>query len=153
TIDYERVFEASPSPMAVLAPDFVIVTANTAYLRVTQRSLSDLRGRNIFEAFPGNPDEPDEPEAHGSECLRASLERVVATGERDTMAMQRYDVEAPDRSGVFEERYWSPINTPVLGPDGKVMLIIHRVEEISAFVQQLRQRHEGDIAGTRAELD
>jgi signal transduction histidine kinase len=150
-IDYERVFEASPSPMAVLTSDFAFLAANAAYLRVTGRGLGDLVGRNIFDAFPSNPDEPDEPEAHGTEFLRASLERVVATGERDTMAMQRYDVEPTDRPGEFEERYWSPVNTPILGPDGKVMMIIHRVEEVTAFVQQLHRPRDGD--GARAELE
>ncbi|MGH3387600.1 MAG: ATP-binding protein [Actinomadura sp.] len=150
-VDYERVFEASPSPMAVLTPDFVFLTANTAYLRVTGRTRTDLVGQNIFDAFPSNPDEPDEPEAHGTEFLRASLERVVATRERDTMAMQRYDVSPPDRPGEFEERYWSPINTPILGPDGTVQLIVHRVEEVTAFVQQLRKPR--DAESERAELE
>src|SRR5262245_42389946 len=121
-IDYEEVFQFSPSPMTVLTPDLVIVAANAAYLRVTGRTLTDLLGRYIFDAFPSNPDEPDEPDAHGTEFLRTSLERVLATGERDTMALQRYDVEAPGRPGQFEERYWSPINTPILGRDGKVKL-------------------------------
>jgi serine phosphatase RsbU (regulator of sigma subunit) len=39
-----------------------------------------------------------------------------------------------DKPGVFEERWWSPINTPVLGPDGQVAWIIHRVEDVTAFV-------------------
>ena len=32
-----------------------------------------------------------------------------------------YDVEIPGRPGAFEERYWSPVNTPVVGPDGQVI--------------------------------
>jgi signal transduction histidine kinase len=151
-IDYERVFQVSPAPMAVLTPDFVIVTANDAFLKATGRTLVDLVGRGMFEAFPSNPDEPDEPEAHGAESLRASLERVVATGERDTMAMQRYDVEVLDRPGEFEERYWSPINTPILGPDGEVKLIIHRSEEITAYIQQLQRPGEQGTGGTQADL-
>lgn len=36
--------------------------------------------------------------------------------------------------GPFEERYWSPINTPVFGPDGSVQMVIHRVEDVTDFV-------------------
>jgi PAS domain S-box-containing protein len=139
TVDFELVFQASPSPMAVLTPDFVITAANTAFLTATGRTAEDLIGLYMFDAFPSNPDEPDDPEAHGTEFLRASLERVVASGERDVMATQRYDIEVVDRPGRFEERYWSPINTPILGQDGTVQLIVHRAEDVTAFVHQLRR--------------
>ncbi len=33
------------------------------------------------------------------------------------------------------EHYWSPVNAPVFGSDGKVTLIIHRVEEVTEFVR------------------
>lgn len=51
------------------------------------------------------------------------------------MAIQKYDIQRPaDRGGGFEERYWSPINTPVLGADQEVEYIIHRVEDVTEFV-------------------
>jgi len=50
------------------------------------------------------------------------------------MAIVRYDIRNPD--GEFEERYWSPINSPVLGSDNEVRYIIHRVEDVTAFMQQ-----------------
>ena len=55
------------------------------------------------------------------------------------MPIQRYDIpfpHAPD--GRFEERYWSPINTPVFGAKGALVHIIHRVEDVTALVQQPR---------------
>jgi hypothetical protein len=42
------------------------------------------------------------------------------------MAVQRYDVARPD--GTWEERYWAPLNVPVLGADGAVRYLVHRVE-------------------------
>ena len=60
---------------------------------------------------------------------------MVETGERDAMALQRYDVESAQRPGEWEERYWSPVNAPVLGPDGKVVLLIHRVEEVTELIR------------------
>ena len=73
--------------------------------------------------------------------------RVVADGERDTMALQRYDVEYPDRPGRWEKRYWSPVNAPVLGPDGEVALLLHRVEEVTELLRARDRSDGGDRAG------
>jgi signal transduction histidine kinase len=132
-----------------MTPDFVILAASDSYLKAMGRGQADLLGHDFFAVFPPNPNDPDAMEDY----LRASLERVVATGERDFMAAQRYDVEASGRQGVFEERYWSAINTPVLGPDGEVELIIHRVDEVTDFVQHLGRSGERGVTGARAELE
>src|SRR5205085_2884260 len=34
----------------------------------------------------------------------------------------------------FEERYWKPVNAPILGSDGEVQVIIHRVEDVTESV-------------------
>ncbi|GII59274.1 hypothetical protein Pth03_76630 [Planotetraspora thailandica] len=149
-VDYGAVFKALVAPLLVLTPDFVIAAASDSYLTVTGRDRADLLGRHFFAVFPGNPDAPG---THGPECLRASLERVLATGERDTMALKRYDMEASGRPGVFEERYWNTINTPVLGPDGEVELIIHRTEEVTDFLHQLARSGGHGGTGTRAGLE
>lgn len=78
--------------------------------------------------------------------LHASLRRVAATGEPDTMALQRYDVEYPDRPGVWEEPYWSPVNVPVPAPDGTVALLLHRVEEVTELIRARGGRPDGDRA-------
>jgi PAS domain S-box-containing protein len=41
--------------------------------------------------------------------------------------------------GGFEERYWSPLNTPVVGPSGEVDYIIHEVEDVTEFVRLKQQ--------------
>src|SRR6185369_12147868 len=58
----------------------------------------------------------------------------------DTMAVQRYDVRQPSDDGDgFEERFWSPVNSPVIGPDGAVAYIIHRVEDVTEFIRLKQQ--------------
>ncbi len=94
----------------------------------------DLLGRGIFEVFPDNP---EDLAATGVSKLRASFDRVFQTVAPDTMAIQKYDIRRPD--GVFEERHWSPINSPVLGPDGRIVYLIHRVEDVTEFVRQKSQ--------------
>src|SRR5262249_47178545 len=64
-------------------------------------------------------------------------DRVLREGLSDTMAIQKYDVRRPD--GVFEERFWSPVNSPLLGTDGQVEFIIHRVEDVTEFVRESRK--------------
>jgi serine phosphatase RsbU (regulator of sigma subunit) len=130
-VDYEALFAVTPSPHLVLGPDLVIVEVNPAYCRATRRSRSDLVGHYLFEAFPDNPADPD---ADGIRNLSASLHRVLRSREPDPMAMQKYDIPVPDHPGMFEERWWSPINIPVLGPDGQVAWIVHRVEDVTEFV-------------------
>ncbi|MFJ2738617.1 PP2C family protein-serine/threonine phosphatase [Streptomyces sp. NPDC087440] len=157
-MDYRALFAATPSPYLVLDTKLVIVDVNEAYQSATGRTRQDLMGLHIFEAFPDNPDDPD---ADGVRNLNASLQRVLAHGVRDSMALQKYDIpvtagvpattdipgtspdgrprRAPD---VFEERWWSPINAPVPGEDGSLSLIIHRVEDVTEFV-----RARADAAG------
>ena len=138
-IDYQRVFEATPSPYLILSPDFRIMTVNEAYLSATMTRRNEILGRDLFEVFPDNPADPG---ADGVRNLRDSLQRVLATGAPDVMALQKYDIlRRRGEDASFEERYWSPINSPVLGPDGSVALLIHRVEDVTEFV---RLHHEGE---------
>ncbi|MFC3492990.1 PP2C family protein-serine/threonine phosphatase [Glycomyces rhizosphaerae] len=130
--DYAALFDAAPSPYLVLGPDLVIAGVNRAYLEATGRTREDLLGQHVFEAFPDNT---ADPAADGVRNLRASLHRVLQTGERDSMALQKYDIPIANRPGAFEERWWSPINTPILAPDGTVEWIIHRVEDVTEFVE------------------
>lgn len=50
------------------------------------------------------------------------------------MALQRYDVEDSSRPGVWQKRYWSPVNAPVLAADGTLALLLHRVEEVTELI-------------------
>ncbi|MFG2953938.1 PP2C family protein-serine/threonine phosphatase [Streptomyces sp. NPDC048291] len=144
-VDHTALFAATPSPYLVLGPDLVIVDVNRAYLAATGRTREDLLGRHIFIAFPDNPADPD---ADGVKNLGASLHRVLATGRSDTMALQKYDIPVMGRPGVFEERWWSPVNTPVLGAAGQVDYIIHRVEDVTSFVKEYRATHPDGIRAT-----
>jgi signal transduction histidine kinase/CheY-like chemotaxis protein len=148
-VDYERLFDAAPSPYLVLDADLVIVAVNQAYLAATATDRETLLGEHIFEAFPDNPDDPT---ADGVGNLRRSLQTVLDTCRPDAMALQRYDIPI-DRDAEGEhyvERYWSPINTPLLDADGRLTHIIHRVEDVTEFVR--RQGVDVDQQRAAAEL-
>lgn len=132
-LDWRSLFEGAPSLFLVLDPELRIVAASDAYLHATMTDRDAIIGRPIFEAFPDNPDDPG---SAGTLNLRASLERVRETLEPDTIPLQKYDIRRPaSEGGGFEERYWSPVNTPILR-DGKLAYIVHRVEDVTAFVHQ-----------------
>lgn len=133
-LQFRAIFESAPGLFLVLKPDFTIVAASNAYLKATLTERERIIGRRLFEVFPDNPDDPD---ADGTRNLRASLERVLKSGTSDTMAVQKYDVPNHE-TGLFEEKYWSPVNTPVLGTEKQVEFIIHRVEDVTAFVREKR---------------
>ncbi|MEU4468150.1 SpoIIE family protein phosphatase [Streptomyces sp. NPDC024017] len=140
-IDYGAVFQALPGMVALLTPELVYADVNEEFVRVSGRSREQLVGKYLFDVFPDNP---NDSAATGMRNLEASLYRVLATGERDTMALQRYDIEDPELPGEWQERYWSPVNAPLLGSDGKVVLILHRVEEVTELI-----RARGSSPGNR----
>ncbi|MEY9874456.1 serine phosphatase RsbU (regulator of sigma subunit) [Streptacidiphilus sp. MAP12-33] len=130
-IDYQAVFQALPGMVALLTPDLVYTDANEDFVANSGRSREELIGRYLFDVFPDNP---NDHAASGTRNLEASLRRVLATGERDTMALQRYDVQSTEHPGEWEERFWSPINAPVLDAEGRVVLLVHRVEEVTELI-------------------
>src|SRR6266496_1122233 len=118
TPDFRLLFESSPGLYLVLAPDLRIVAVTDAYLRATKTVRSEILWRSIFDVFPENAEKAG---ATGVRNLRSSLERVLLTAEPDTFAVQRYDIRRPEsEGGGFEEKFWSPVNSPVVGPDGRV---------------------------------
>ncbi|MBA3684231.1 MAG: response regulator [Planctomycetes bacterium] len=140
-VDYRALFESSPHLLLALSPSLTIVAATDAYLSATMTRRADVIGRGIFEAFPDNPDDP----ASGSKNLRASLAAVQRTRAADVMEVIKYDIRRPEeRGGGFEERFWSPVNAPVLAADGSLAYIVHRVEDVSEAVRLRRIGSEHD---------
>lgn len=132
-VDFRLLFESTPALYLVLSPDFKILAVTDAYLRATLTRRPDILGRGLFEVFPDNPADPN---ATGSRNLRVSLERVLKDRIPDVMAVQKYDVRRPDsEGGGFEEKYWSPVNSPILGQHGEIIAILHRVEDVTEFVK------------------
>lgn len=152
SIDFKLILEKTPSAYLVLLPNFptfTIVAASDAYLSYTMTKREDIVGKALFDAFPDNP---EDNLATGVFNLKESLERVIRFSRPDTMAVQKYDIRMPEKSGKgFEERYWSPVNSPVLNKEGQLEYIIHRVEDVTNLVQ-LKLRNEVESEGLQKEL-
>jgi signal transduction histidine kinase len=136
-----RLLEAAPGAYLVLDPNFVIVAVTEAYLRATLTVREQIIGRELFDVFPDNP---HDPAASGTRNLRASLETVLRTAAPHSMPVQKYDIRRPG-SEEFEERYWKPLNTPVV-VDGEVAYIIHSVEDVTNLVRLEHMKDENELA-------
>jgi len=142
--DFRLLFESVPGLYLVLTPAFQIVAASDAYLGATMTTRDEILGRHIFEIFPDNPDEPG---ATGVKNLKASLTRVLEAKRSDTMAVQKYDIRRSASQGrIFEERYWSPVNSPVIDEMGDVKYIIHRVEDVTDYIRLRRTSSERQVS-------
>ncbi|OIB59222.1 PAS domain-containing sensor histidine kinase [Natrialba sp. SSL1] len=148
---FRRLFENVPGNYLIVQPgDYEIVAVSDAYLDATMTDRSEILGKTLFEIFPNNPDDP----AEGAGNLRESLETVEATGEPDTMPVTHYPI--PDReseSNEFEERWWSPINSPVFDTAGELDYIIHSVEDVTPIVQELQAQGEQELLQGREAAD
>jgi PAS domain S-box-containing protein len=139
---YQAAFNASPVGEYLLSPTpaAIILAVNDAFLKAASRTRAELVGVSLFVAFPENPDDPADT---GVAALRKSLARVIASGEPDTLALQRYPIRVigPDGTIRFEERYWSAVSTPVFGDDGSLVCISHSTMDVTEMVAQ-REDHQ-----------
>ena len=123
----------------VMAPDFIIAGANTAYLKVTGRTLQSLIGRSIFDAFPSSDAESDL-------MLRESLERAVRFRARDELPLIRYALIHDTPEGrVSEERYWSATHTPLFDDDGALRYVLQHTEDVTELQRlRVKSRQQSD---------
>ncbi|MES2216996.1 MAG: ATP-binding protein [Pseudomonadota bacterium] len=142
TINFQNILEKAPDLYLILDADFNIVAVGDAYLKQTMLKRQDIIGHNIFEILPDNS---ADKASTGVRNLRASLQWVLTEKVLDTMAVQKYEIRKPQElGGGFEERYWSPINSPVLDEDGKVEYIVHRISDVTDYIKHA-QRVSGDL--------
>jgi PAS domain S-box-containing protein len=124
TINFEALFNASPNPYVLLDLSFTIVGMNDAYLQVTMRRREDLLGRNLFEAFPSDPDSTSYRQ------LRGSLEKVIREKVADHLPLIEYAIPLPNGQG-FEERYWSATHTPLFNHAGEMTFVLQHTVDVT----------------------
>lgn len=132
--DIEELFNHSPNPYVIVDPDIVIVGMNDAYLATTMQSRDKLLGRNIFDAFPSDP------ESASGRMLRQSFAKVLKTRQVDHLPLIPYPIAGPDGSMV--ELFWSATHTPILGEDGSVRFILQHTVDVTEL-HLLRQSTTG----------
>ena len=138
---FVKIFESAPDLYLLLSADLHIVNASDAYLDATLTKRAEITGRRLFDVFPDNPEDPN---ADGVSNLNASLQSVLKNKVPHIMPIQKYDIAS--ETGVFEERFWKPVNSPVLNESNEVVYIIHKVEDVT-------EQERGKSAAEQAQKD
>lgn len=136
-----NVFKKLPANYLLLLPDkpdYTIVACSEQYATSTGTIDKEIIGRKLFEVFPDNPSDRD---SEGVSKLSSSLQKVIETKQSHVMSLTHYDV--PGGSGDFMEKFWNPINIPVMDDNGDIAYIIHCVEDTT---EKLRRIHGSDIS-------
>lgn len=133
--DFRAIFEQSPVNYIVVDTEWRIVAMTDGYLEMAMRKREELVGRNVFEAFP---DDPNDPEAKGTAVLRAGLEQAARSKKAEWLpGAQRYPIARPaDQGGGYEERWFRALNAPVLDASGEVRYVIHGNEDVTEAMRE-----------------
>jgi signal transduction histidine kinase len=129
--DFELLWRHVPSLLLVLdaGPEFTIVEASDAYLRLMHESRERIVGRGFFDVFPEDAKGTGQT---GVASSRPALERVLTT------------------------RIGDGFNSAVLGDDGNVRYIIHRLDALDPdIVRRARERDDAvrELERANEELD
>jgi len=108
----------------------VFLEVNDTFLETTAQKREDLIGKKLFEVFANNPEDPSDNDV---DKFRRSLQRVIETGIKDIMPLQRDSVKKilSDGTEFFEERFWSASNTPIFDENGQLICISHQTSEVT----------------------
>ncbi|WP_374673249.1 PAS domain-containing protein [Ideonella sp.] len=150
SVPHEALFRHSPNAYMVLDRQMRYLEVNTAYELLTGRRRDELLGRGLFEIFPGTANDDGSAQA---DVLRASIERAFTTGERDTLALIPYAIEARTADGpVVDQRYWSATHTPLRNAQGEVVAVMQHTTDVTE-VQRLREELQRARAATGLTAD
>ena len=126
SLDFRVLFESLPGPYLVLSPKLEVLAATDNYLFLTGTTRDKIVGRRLPEILDNRPGL-----FHESKALIASLKRVLLSRVAESLDPQRYNAPRPSAMGDgFEERYFAPVNTPVLAADGSVGWVVHFLREM-----------------------
>nr|WP_315183580.1 ATP-binding protein [uncultured Flavobacterium sp.] len=139
-INHKKIFELVTDLYIILSTDLIILDVNRALEKASMKTKKELIGHYLFEVFPDNPNDKT---ANGVSNLSKSLQSVLTQKKSHTMAVQKYDIQRPD--GIFEVRYWSPVNTPVLNSENEIEYIIHRVQDVTEYMLLKKENDTRDL--------
>ena len=131
-LDLGALFSASQNAYVVFDQDLRIVGCNEAYLKAVGRSSrEEIVGHYLFDAFPADP------QSDSYKLLKGSLDRVIATGQPDELALVPYDVSRPGEPSRM--RYWSATHTPLFSAGGELRYILQHTTDVTEL-QTLREQ-------------
>ncbi|WP_420474986.1 ATP-binding protein [Noviherbaspirillum sp. ST9] len=159
-IDFQTIFETAPAASLVLTPEFLIVAASDRYLEHAMKAREDLVGRRLKDAFA---DDSGGPRPYTVSELHESLGRVLAQRETEKMPVQKLGLQhAANHVASNDERYSRAINAPLFDMDGRILYLIHSIEDVTDLVhpapaemmdEEMHANHGDDPARLRADFE
>jgi PAS domain S-box-containing protein len=129
-LNFQHLFDTMLTPYMIMDRDLVIVYANAAYLQNVERSLDELVGKYIFDAFPDT-----------EERVAPVRDAFLRTGNGETTQLERQYYHFTHADGTTSTKCWQCLQTPYIDGDGQVSYIVQNSEDITE-ADALRQRNE-----------
>ncbi len=129
-LNFMQLFDTMPTPYMVMDRQLHIVYANKAYLTMLERTLDQISGRYIFDAFPDTP----ERVASVRETFLQTLDGVTTQLDRQAFHFEHAD-------GTTSTRCWQCTQTPYFDGTGNVVYIIQHAEDVTEE-ENLQRRNE-----------
>lgn len=125
-IDIRKIFRLYPIDSILIKPiqsEYIIIDVNDSCLNNTQSKLADWVDKNVFTAFPVNP---NQPYIKDKTDLKNSLDYVIKTKKSHKILEQRYFI--PNAlTQIPEERFAEIENTPIMNEKNEVELILQTI--------------------------
>lgn len=115
-----------PASIMVLDRDLRFVMASDLYLKTVGLQMSDLLGRQVFEAFPEE------------EARRIPLERsmrLALAGEGNAIERLAYAIPDPTDRTRMTEAWWRCRHTPLFSADGSIAHVVQITENVTDLVR------------------
>lgn len=134
--DLLQLFTCLPAACLVLDRDLRITMANRTYLATVDRTLEDILGKQVFDAFP---EAPDRREMFGN-AFHAAL-----NGQDNELVEVPFAIPVPDeKGGGMREIYWTCLHRGVRDSDGNITHMVQNAQDVTERV--MAQRLQGAIA-------
>lgn len=128
-MDFKNIFENWSLPILILDRDLNIAYCNKSYEDATHKTLSELEGQYVFEAFP----ETEERVALVKAKFLSALE-----GRTTSLDRMRFNLEQAD--GSVREHIWQATQEPYFDASGKVTHLIQRADDVTKIVKAELER-------------
>ncbi len=126
---FKIMFDSVPGKFLVFSPErFDVVAVSACYLAATGTARADIVGRNLFDTLPRQPRDPNHAK------LRESFDRVTATGTPDLLDVEGFLLPRKDGADGVEERFWAVATSAVKGPDGRLLHLMLRMQDVTEAV-------------------
>jgi len=148
-IDYEALFQVAPNAYVVVTAAYDVIDANAAFLRLTNHARDEVVGRNLFEAFPA---EPDGSLPNDAAVVQQAIDRTFATGMSQAVPFFRYSIPLDTVEGAgYRDSIWSANHLPLAAPGGGVSLVLQHPQNLSDLRDLLREAVRSTAERSHAE--